>query len=58
MNTLQLYIQQNQITEKLVMDALQGQGGIISDNCVNAADVAESSCDAAIHWLHKNYFGH
>lgn len=35
------------------MNALQGEAGIISDNCVTWSDVAECDRGPALEWLKK-----
>lgn len=52
MNSLERYIKQHGLNEKKEMDKLQGEGGLISDCCVNAEDVADSDCENAVRWLH------
>lgn len=51
MNPLELFILKNNMDEIKSMDSLQLHGGIISDNCVMACDVAEKDCEAAVKWL-------
>lgn len=53
MNLLQNYIILNGLSETDTMNKLQDQG-IISDNCVNAEDVANVNCDRAVEWLEEN----
>lgn len=49
MNALQLYIRKMNLNECQVMNLLQDHG-IISDNCVNAADVASEDCGRAVEF--------
>ena len=47
-NQLEIFLENNQMDATSAMNALQG-AGVISDNCVTAADVA--NCKAAIKFL-------
>ena len=51
-NQLELYLEKLRIPETLAMNALQNHG-IISDNCVNAAEVGDPG--KAISWLNLNF---
>ena len=51
MNPLEQWIAQNGVvSEKFVMNQLQ-DNGVVSDNCVSAADVCDSDCVQASAWL-------
>lgn len=49
-NALECYLFATGRSEREAMNALQLHG-VISDNCVTAADVADSDCDRAIAFL-------
>lgn len=51
MNSLELTIRKLELNEVAVMNALQGQTNLISDNCMNAADVAPKDCFRACQWV-------
>lgn len=53
MNSLELYIQKHGLDPVATMNRLT-DAGIISDNCVNASDVASIDCFHACLWLQKN----
>jgi hypothetical protein len=50
MNTLEFALAENKHDEKWAMNLLQAHG-IISDNCVTAADVAAPDCFDAMKFL-------
>lgn len=50
MNTLETFLAESGRDEVTAMDDLQN-GGIVSDLCVNARDVAEADCPAAVSFL-------
>ena len=56
MNSLQSLIQILNLDETRVMNALQGEAGLVSDNCVSAGDVAGVNCFVACSWVleHKD----
>lgn len=49
-NTLQTFLKSKGIDESSAMNILQ-ESGVISDNCVEVKDVAESDCLVAISYL-------
>ncbi|HZR66026.1 MAG TPA: hypothetical protein VFA85_12805 [Terriglobales bacterium] len=51
--TLEEYIKSNGLSEVEAMNALQDHGGLISDCCVNARDVATVDTPRAIEFLEK-----
>ena len=53
MNTLLNFIRAHRLKPSEVMNRLQG-AGIVSDNCVTVADVAEADQIAAVEWLSQN----
>lgn len=55
MNLLVIYTDSNRLDEGRVMDALQGEAGVVSDNCVAVHDVAKPDDARAVEWLKKNY---
>lgn len=50
MNALQNYLGENNVDETKAMNILQ-EHGIISDNCVTAADVPDCDAEDAIDFL-------
>lgn len=50
MNALQLHIQNTRLEPESTMNALT-EAGIISDNAVAPADVADADCSKAVFWL-------
>jgi hypothetical protein len=50
-NSLCLLISKLGLDEVRVLNALQGEAGLISDNCVTAADVAGLNCFHACAWV-------
>jgi hypothetical protein len=52
MNSLEKYIWENNFNEAVSMNTLQNCG-IVSDNAIRAADVAETDCLSAINFLEK-----
>lgn len=53
MNGLEQWLFDEWVGEEEAMDSLQ-KNGIVSDNCVSAADVADADIDRAIEFL-KSY---
>jgi hypothetical protein len=51
-NQLELYLEKHRIPETRAMNLLQ-EHGIVSDNCVTAAEVGDIG--KAISWLNLNY---
>lgn len=51
MNPLEHFIHVHHLNEIECMNALQLEGGIISDNCVMVCDVSEQDCAAAKMFL-------
>jgi hypothetical protein len=51
MNSLTQLIARLNLDETRVMNALQGETNLISDNCVTAADVAGLNCFRACEWV-------
>jgi hypothetical protein len=54
-NQLELYLEKHRIPETRAMNLLQ-EHGIVSDNCVTAAEVVDIG--KAISWLNLNYEKH
>lgn len=54
MNLLTLWILETKSDEGAVMHRLQGSAGVISDNCVDASDVASEDARAAVQWLNHH----
>lgn len=54
MNSLIKLIVHLNLDEARVMNALQCQTNLISDNCVTAADVAGLNCFRACEWVLEN----
>ena len=54
MNSLCSLITMLGLDETKVLNALQGYAGLISDNCVTAADVAGKDCFVACSWVLEN----
>jgi hypothetical protein len=52
MNALETFLDASFLDEVEAMNRLQ-EHGIISDNCILAADVADADCEAAITFLGK-----
>jgi hypothetical protein len=52
MNSLEKFLFENNFREPEAVNTLQ-DCGVISDNCIRAADVAEADCLAAITFLEK-----
>ena len=50
MNSLQPFLELSDIDPTDAMNRLQ-EAGIVSDNCVTAADVAEADCERAVEFL-------
>jgi hypothetical protein len=53
MTTLLNFIRAHRLKPSEVMDRLQANG-VVSDNCVTVADVAEADHARAVEWLTKN----
>jgi hypothetical protein len=53
MTTLLNFIRAHRLKPSEVMDRLQ-DAGIVSDNCVTVADVAEGDQTKAVDWLNLN----
>ena len=53
MNSLEIYIREQQLDPRATMDRLQGSG-VVSDNCVAPADVFGVDNFRAIVFLDKN----
>lgn len=54
MNSLQRLISQMDLDEVKVLNGLQAEAGIVSDNCLVAADVAGVNCFKACEWVLAN----
>jgi hypothetical protein len=53
MTALESHIQNNRLSEVETMNRLQGEGGIISDECTWAADVPATDAAKAVEWIKK-----
>jgi hypothetical protein len=53
MNALLTFIRAHRLKPSEVMDRLQ-DCGVVSDNCVTVADVAEGDQTKAVDWLTQN----
>ena len=54
MTSLQLLIQDLHLNECEVLNALQGEAGLISDLCVTASDVGGEDIGRAVNWVINN----